>query len=108
MLQLHVFNPTDDFHGDRLPINPSLAQRAGCGADGGSRAPCRRRTGADRSSIESTPMYLAPEPQGDATHLSALAPLPDELQYWPLPAGTHTGRVDHRAELHAFVAAHRG
>src|SRR5690349_13515036 len=49
-----------------------------------------------RSSIESIPMYLLLEHGGDATYLSALAPLPEQLQYWPLPAGNHTGPVDHR------------
>ena len=145
MLQLRLFNPTDDYDDDRpppsllrardylarsqpwtpdpaetmllldpavgvslLPINPFgwLSALAAQLTEAAERL-AAGQPALIRSSIESVPMYLALEPRGDATYLSALAPLPDQLQYWPLPAGNHTGPVDRRAELHAFVAANR-
>jgi hypothetical protein len=145
MLQLHVFNPTDDYDDDspppsllrvrdylvRLPLwTPDLAKTMLLldPAAGISLLPINTFGWLDaiaaqlfeaadrlaagepaliRSSYESIPMYLALEPGADATYLSVLGQLPREVEYWPLPAGNITGPVDHRAELHAFVAAHR-
>jgi hypothetical protein len=60
-----------------------------------------------RTSFEARPIYVALEPAGDVVELSVLAPLPYAMEYDPLPPGPFSGGVDHRAELHAYVDAHR-
>jgi hypothetical protein len=145
MLQLHVFNPTDDYDDDRPPpsllrVRDYLASSPSWVPDidetmllidpaaGVSLLPINTFGGLDvlavqlaeaadrllsnqpaliRSSFESTPMYLALEPTEGVVYLSVLGEFPRELEHWPLPAGYVSGPVDHRAELYAFVAAHR-
>jgi hypothetical protein len=145
MLQLYVFNPTDDYDDNTPPPSalrpgeylrrsppwiPDIAETlllldpaAGVSllplntfgwlndlaaqlAEAADRLAVHKRA-LIRSSIESVATYLALEPGDDATYLSVLAPLPGEIEYSPLPPGPYTGSVDHRAELHAFVEAHR-
>jgi len=145
MLQLYVFNPTDDWDDDRpppsalrpgeylrhapawepdinetllmldpavgvslLPINPfgPLEYLAAQLTEAADRLAAGKRA-LIRSSIESVPTYLALEPGDDATYLSVLGRFPNDMEHWPLAPGPYYSRSDRRAELHAFVDAHR-